>query len=119
MTLVFFILFWFLIPLNKMTATPSFIMLSILFSFLVFIFMEKITSLSISFKRLLNLGKKPLRYWLIMYIVFLIPLWFYIEFYKLNLPLNLQWYIAVIISFGLMIIFYIVSCSIEYINVSN
>ena len=116
---IFFVLFWFLIPLNKMTATPSFIMLSILFSFLVFILVEKIISLNISFKRLKNLGKKPLRYWLIMYIVFLIPLWFYIEFYDLSFPLNLQWHIAILISLGFMILFYTVSCLIEYIDISN
>ena len=117
--LFFFILFWLLIPLNKMTATPSFIMLSILFSFLIFISIEKLTTTIPPLKRLEKLGKKPLRYWLVMYIVFLIPLWFYSEFNNQTCPLSFQWHIAVIISFGLMLVFYIVSSLVEYINVSN
>ena len=94
-------------------------MLSILFSFLVFVLIEKITTTLPSFKKLENLGKKPLRYWLIMYVVFLIPLWFYIEFYNLTFPLNLDWYIAILISIILMIIFYMLSILIEHIAVSK
>lgn len=115
---IFFLLFLFFIPLNKLTATPSFILLSILFSFLIFFIFEKINKI-FSFKRLEFLGKKPLRYWLMMYIVFLIPLWFYVELTGQNFPLDIQWYVGIIISFGLIILFYILSHLFEYITTSN
>jgi len=119
MTFIFFLFFLVFIPLNKMTATPSFIMLSVLFSFLIFALMEKIISSTSSLKRLEYIGRKPLRYWLMMYIVFLIPLWFYIEFSERILPPDIKWYISIVISLGLLMLLYIISRSIEYIRVSN
>lgn len=119
MTFVFFIFFLVFIPLNKMAATPSFILLSILFSFIVFVVIEKIISNLSSLKILEYIGRKPLRYWLMMYIVFLMPLWFYIDFSEQIFPLNLQWYIAIAISLGLMTLLYTLSRVIEYITISK
>jgi hypothetical protein len=119
MIFIFFLIFLIFIPLNKMTATPTFIMLSILFSFLVFIIIDKIIYKIGSLKNLEHIGKKPLRYWLLMYIIFLIPLWFIIEFYNLSFPLNINWYFSIIICIGLIALFYLISYTIEYINISN
>jgi len=121
MTMIFmyFLLFLIFIPLNKMTATPSFIMLSILFSFLIFAGIDKINHSIYNLKILEYIGRKPLRYWLMMYIVFLIPLWFYVEFSDKILPLNIQWYFGILISLGLMILLYAISCLIEYIAISK
>jgi len=119
MTFVFFIFFLVFIPLNKMAATPSFILLSILFSFIVFAVIEKIISNLFSLKILEYIGRKPLRYWLMMYIVFLIPLWFYVELFGQTFPLNITWYISIIISAGLMIFLYMVSYLVEYATISN
>jgi len=116
---VFFIFFTIFIPLNKMTASPSFVMLSILFSFLVLAIVNSIMSINKSLNILEYFGRKPLRYWLIMYIIFIIPLWFYIEFSKQSLPLNIMWYLAIFISLGIIIIFFIISRIIEYIAISN
>ena len=119
MIFMFFLLFLIFIPLNKMTATPSFIMLSILFSLLIFIVIERITP-GLSFLRILEyIGRNPLRYWLMMYIVFLIPLWFYIDFSEKILPLDIKWYIGMVISLGLMILLYAISRLIEYITISK
>jgi predicted acyltransferase len=118
-TFIFFLIFLIFIPLNKMTATPSFVMLSILFSFIIFVLMAEINSKIGSLKKLESIGRKPLRYWLMMYIVFLIPLWFYVEFSSKTLPLNIPWYIGIIISLGVLILLYFVSCFIEYITISN
>jgi hypothetical protein len=118
-TFIFFLIFLILIPLNKMTAAPSFVMLSVLFSFLIFVLINEINSKIGSLKRLESIGRKPLRYWLMMYIVFLIPLWFYIEFYGQTFPLDISWYIGIIISFVVLMLLYFISCFIEYITISN
>jgi hypothetical protein len=115
----FFLLFLIFIPLNKMTATPSFIMLSVLFSFLIFVIIERIITIFQPLKRLGFIGKKPLRYWLMMYIFFLIPLWFYVELTEQTFPLNIDWYIGIIISLGLLILVLTLSYLIEYKTLSN
>ena len=111
---VFFVIFWGVIPINKMTATPSFIMLSILFSFLIFALIERVTKKIQSVKELEYLGRKPIRYWILMYIVFIIPLWFYIEVSELALPLSLHWPFGILISLGLMVLFWAVSHLVDY-----
>jgi len=113
---VFFIIFWGFIPINKMTASPSFVMLSILFSFMVFAVIEKIVTKITSFKELEYLGRKPLRYWILMYIIFIIPLWFYIEYTGQVLPLSLPWFIGVALSLVLMLLFWVISHMIDRIN---
>lgn len=110
----FFVIFWGLIPINKLTATPSFIMLSILFSFLVFALIERISRKIQSAKELEYLGRKPIRYWILMYLVFIIPLWFYIEVSELTSPLSLHWPFGILISLGLMVLFWGVSHLIDY-----
>jgi predicted acyltransferase len=119
MIFFFFLIFLILTPINKMTATPSFIMLSILFSFLIFIIMDWIISIFQHLKRFEFIGRKPLRYWLMMYIIFLIPLWFYVELSKQIFPLKIEWHIGIFISLGLLILFYIISHLIEYKTISN
>jgi len=118
-TFLFFLFFIIFIPMNKLTATPSFILLSILFSFLVFSIINVIINSISSLKRLEYIGSKPLRYWLMMYILILIPLWFYAEFYKKKLPLDLHWYFGISISLALIIVLLGVSYLIDYITISN
>ena len=119
MIFTFFLFFLIFIPMNKMSATPSFIMLSILFSILIFTGIEKMITRVTFLQRLEHIGRKPLRYWILMYIVFLIPLWFYVEFSSQTLPLNIQWYISIIISLSLLIILLKLYRLIEYIAISN
>ena len=119
MTFIFFLFFMIFTPLNKMTASPSFITLSILFSFIMFALIEWIISNIHSLKKLEFIGRKPLRYWLLMYIVFLIPLWFYIEFSKQSSPLNIDWYLGIAISLMLMFFLLVISNLIDYKTISN
>jgi predicted acyltransferase len=119
MTFSFFLFFLIVTPINKLIATPSFIMLSVLFSFFILLILEWIVSNFHYLKRLEFIGKKPLRYWLMMYIIFLIPLRFIVEFYNLSFPLNIDWYISIFICIGLITLFCIISYTIEYINISN
>ena len=119
MTFIFFLLFLIFIPLNKMTATPPFIMLSILFSFVIFATMKLMASSNLSLERLEYLGRKPIRYWLMMYIVFLIPLWFYISFSEQIFPLDMHWYVSIVISLAFFILLYLTSHLIEYMTTSN
>ena len=116
-TFVFFLTFLIFIPLNKMTATPSFIMLSILFSFAIFAIVEQIVNNGFNFKRLEYIGKKPIRYWLIMYFIFIIPLWFYIEFFNNNI--SFQWYIGLLFSILLIVTFYIISITFNHFTISD
>ena len=117
MIFIFFILFWVFIPINKMTASPPFIMLSILFSFLVFAVIEAAVYNIGAMSKLEDIGKKPLRYWVMMYIVFIIPLWFYVEFTRQSLPLQMYWPISIVVSLGLMFFLWGVFYIIDYINV--
>jgi len=48
-----------------------------------------------------------------MYIIFIIPLWFYIEYTGRVLPLYLPWFIGVALSLGLMMLFWIISYIID------
>jgi hypothetical protein len=81
--------------------------------------MTEINSKITSLKKLESIGRRPLRYWLMMYIVFLIPLWFYVEYSKQTLPLNISWYSGILISFGVLISLYFISHIIEYITISD
>ena len=114
-----FIFFWIFIPINKMAASPSFIILSILFSFLVFTFVLVITRNKTFSNELEYMGRNPLRYWLMMYIIFLIPLGIYNEFSGQVLFFRLQWYISVIASLGLIILFWATSHVIDYFKIKN
>ena len=118
-TFIFFLLFLIFIPLNKMTATPSFILLSILFSFVIFATIELVLSSNIHLKRLEYIGQKPIRYWLTMYIVFLMPLWFYNELFGQGASFDIQWHIGIVISLALMLFLYLISCVIDYITISD
>ena len=119
MVFAFFIIFWSFIPINKLTASPSFVMLSILFSFLIFAVTEKIVCSINSLGELEYIGRKPLRYWLMMYIVFIIPVWLHIEFSGRVLPLHLPWLIGIAMSLGLMILLWGISHMIDYMTISD
>lgn len=105
---LFFFISWIFIPIKKLEATPSFMMLSVLFSFSIFVFVDKIVKKR-RFKEIEYLGKKPIRYWMMMYIIFIIPAHFYIESNNKGFPLDIQWQFGIFISFGLMILLWGIS----------
>ena len=106
-------------PFNKMTSTPSFILLSIMFSFAIFSTIDFILNSDIFFGRLAYIGKKPLRYWLMMYIFFLIPLYFYNDFLNISSTFDIQWYLSILISIILIITLWRLSYLIDYVIVSK
>jgi hypothetical protein len=116
---IFFILFSIFIPFNKMTATPPFILLSILFSFIIFSGIHFILTSNIHFNQIEYIGKNPLRYWLMMYFFFLIPVWFYSKFFNKNPLLDIQWYGAILLSCVSIVILWRISYLIDYVTISN
>jgi len=115
----FLIFFWIFIPINKMSASPTFIMLSILFSFLIIAVVILIMGNKIFSNELEFIGRKPLRYWIMMFIIFIIPVRIYDEFSGQVLSFQLPWFISVITSLGLMIIFWGTSHIIDYFTIKN
>jgi len=114
---VLFLVFSIFVPINKMTASSSFILFSIIFSFGFFVFIEWILNDLDLFKKLEYIGRKPLRYWILMYIFFIIPLWFYIRETGESIPLQINWIVGTIFSLFLIILLLIMSYIIEYIKI--
>jgi len=114
---VFFLIFWIFIPINKLTASASFIMLSILISFIIFVLIDMMVENILSLEKLEKIGRKPLRYWLMMYIIFIIPLRFYIELSTQILPLNITWYLGIFCTIVFIILLLILSNIIDLIKI--
>ena len=102
----YFLVFTILIPIHKLTATPSFMMLSLLFCIFLFIIIEQIIKYIHLFNAVENIGKTPLRYWLIMYLLFLIPLRIYTDLNSYSFPLDIPWLFGILISLGLIIVLF-------------
>jgi hypothetical protein len=116
---LFFIFFWIFIPINKMAASPSFVMLSILFSFLILSLINLIIGDKSYSNELKYLGRKPLRYWLMMYVIFIIPVEIFNQFSGQFILFQLPWFISVITSLGLTILFWAISHIIDYFRLKS
>jgi len=98
--MLFFIITIFLYPIDKLAVTPSFMMFSIIFSIMLF------TIVDIAMKKVKNLapleylGRKPLRYWLMMYLFFMIPIILYSKYYEVSLPFDIDWLFGIFLAFG-------------------
>ena len=115
----YFLIFSLGIPLNKLEAAPSFMMLAILFSCLVFFGLVLLDLPARSVRGLARIGRTPLRYWVLMYVLVLIPLSLYIRSAALSFPLSLSWGWAVGISLVVMGVLYLSSSVFEYIAISK
>lgn len=73
-------------PPLKMIASPPFMSLSIAFSIAVFILLRNVQN-----RHLLYLGRNPLRYWVMMFIFFVIPVEAYCVLHKATLPFQFGW----------------------------
>jgi len=116
---VFFLVFSVIIPFNKMTASPSFMMLAILFSYLLYIMVDSWCTSFSSLIWLQKIGRKPLRYWILMFLLFLVPLSVYGEISGQSLPFSIQWYYAIGVSGVIIILFYTIACISEYLTISK
>ena len=55
------------------------------------------------------LGRKPLRYWLMMYVFFLIPLRLYMDLNGLEVTPKIYWPLSIMISLSVLIILWLAS----------
>jgi hypothetical protein len=104
-----FILSWVFAPIEKRAASPSFMMLSILFCFLIFVLLERAVRAMHGIEELEYLGRKPFRYWIMMWVFFLIPLILYAEYSELSFPLDISWSIGIILSICVMLLLWLMS----------
>lgn len=94
-----------LTPPYKMSASPSFMMLSVVFSLAVFAI-----SRNLKIGQLDYLGRNPIRYWVLMFVVFIIPLTFYVAYTGEEPPkFSLDWMTALVLSVISTILLYFVS----------
>jgi hypothetical protein len=111
--MIFFLITLFLYPIDKLSATPTFMMFSIIFSILMFTILNLILNKIKNFTPLEYLGRKPLRYWLMMYLFFMIPVILYSEHYNVPLPFEIEWYFGIIIALCFMVLIAICSIFID------
>ena len=111
----FFVIAWAFIPLDKLAAAPSFMMLSVLLSFGIFALVDGAVGRKGAISgagltgQLEYLGRTPLRYWLLMFIIFVIPVKIYIWETGGSFPLEFPWPAGVLMSLGLVLILWGVS----------
>ncbi|MFH1785021.1 MAG: heparan-alpha-glucosaminide N-acetyltransferase domain-containing protein [Candidatus Micrarchaeota archaeon] len=102
--ILFSVIMLILIPPYKLMVTPSFIILSILVSLLFFKLSKKI-----DIKEIEYLGKDPIRYWVLMFVVLGLPLLMYADGLDIGLPLKLDWLTAIGLTIVGMVILYMLS----------
>lgn len=97
----------------KMIASPSFMAVSVFFSLLVFAVLKRAGSLAGALKPLEYLGREPLRYWVLMWVLVLVPIAAYVLASASDFPLHFGWQAAVTISLAAVIGLYAVSLGID------
>ncbi len=102
------VLLMFIIPACKLCLTPSFMMLSAAISMMVFEAARHIKSEKLEF-----LGRKPIRYWVLMFLMVVIPLSIYEAYANTRIPLDLGAMEALLITLLSLPAIYLVSCAIE------
>jgi len=80
-------------PLSKTAVSPSFIAVSIAVSAGAFLAVERLGLGALEYP-----GRKPLEFWILMYVLLIIPLVFYAIGTKSDIPLGLPWPLALGIS---------------------
>lgn len=102
---------------DKMQASPSFMVLSILLSIVLF-YLIKVVILKIKNNPLLDFleycGKEPLRFWVTLFLIFVIPISFYLLASGKPFPLGLEWKIGVLVSAFAIILSYFISKLIDF-----
>ena len=106
---VFFFISWVFVPIDKLTVTPSFMMSSILLSVVIFMLIERLIRIIGKIGIMEYFGKKPLRYWVMMYVFFLIPLILYVEHFGKAFPLEFHWPLAIMISICVILLLWLAS----------
>ncbi|MEK6981434.1 MAG: heparan-alpha-glucosaminide N-acetyltransferase domain-containing protein [Candidatus Micrarchaeota archaeon] len=109
---------------DKMKGSPSFMTLSIVASLISLYVISEINSRinsNIQVQKIFNFleycGRKPLRFWILLFLVFVIPLTFYVALKTNTFPLGINWKIGVLFSTFAIICLYFVSKLIDKIEV--
>ena len=97
------------VDMRKMAATPPFMMASILLCFGSYGLIDILDKKVGSWGELEFLGKKPFRYWIMMYVVMIVPLKVMEDNSSLHLPLDLPWGVAILISGALLVCLWLLS----------
>ena len=104
------------IPVDKMSATPSFMALSVVLSLLVYKLIEyaqKQTEKCLVWNYLEYLGKDPIRYWVLMFAILIAPISFYALYSGSGLPIGIEWKAAAIISIICIPVLYFISICVD------
>jgi len=122
-----FVVLLLVVPPDKSEATPSFMALSVAVSLLVFVLIERAVGTGRERKRTSDepglvgtergvvsgffeyLGRQPINYWVLMFLLARIPLSFYAIYMGIELPLGLGWMEAVILAAAYAPLLYLVS----------
>ncbi|MDD5022899.1 MAG: heparan-alpha-glucosaminide N-acetyltransferase domain-containing protein [Candidatus ainarchaeum sp.] len=107
---ILFIILFYLFPIDKMRASPSFMALSILLASLLFHILYKYP---IKNKILQYLGKNSLRYWVLMFVLFIIPVKLLYFSGVIPLPMQFSTIEAIFISLIFLVVFALISYFID------
>jgi len=109
LTAIMFAVSWSYLSIDKLSATPSFMMLSILLCLVLFGIIERVVGALGEGGELEYLGRRPIMYWIIMYAGFIIALKIWDTYSDSRLPLDLSWHIAVLSSVCLAVGLWLIS----------
>ncbi len=96
-------------PLSKTAVSPSFIAVSIAVSAGAFLAVGRLGLGALEYP-----GRKPLEFWILMYVLLIIPLVFYAIGTKSDIPLGLPWPLALVVSAACIPLLVAASKALEY-----
>lgn len=97
-------------PPWKMSASPSFMSFSILLSLLFFYIIDECIKRTGAPEGFVEyVGKKPIRYWVLMFVFAVVPVELYSLQAGVGLPLGIDWRVAALLSLLCMVLFYAAS----------
>jgi predicted acyltransferase len=108
-----------LVPADKMSVTPSFMALSVLVSLALYSAVDALLGKSASgafWAQLEYLGQRPIRYWVLMFVLVVAPISFYALATTDELPLAVPWEAGVLFAVGCIPALYLVSVLIDRIK---
>ncbi len=91
---------------DKLTATPAFMLLSLLVCYLLLVAVELLAS-RLRLPELEYLGHRPLRYWVLMWLTSLIPLQVFKD--RTGTSLVMEWPLAVLASLAVLLLLWVAS----------
>ncbi|MFO7618943.1 MAG: heparan-alpha-glucosaminide N-acetyltransferase domain-containing protein [Thermoplasmata archaeon] len=108
-----------LVPIEKLIASPSFMMISVLSCFAIFVLIHKVRGQIGACNELEYIGREPLRYWLMMWAFFLIPMILLAQNSGTAFPLNLDWPLGILITVCAILLLWLASRGIDRIIIEK